>query len=61
MLPRKGMPKAQYKLGYDYHFNFGVKKDDVKAVEWWRKSAEQGYAPAQVYLGSAYDEGVGNK
>jgi septal ring-binding cell division protein DamX len=29
------------------------------AVIWWRKSAEQGFGPAQYNLGTAYIEGVG--
>jgi TPR repeat protein len=37
----------------------GVKKDDVKAVEWYRKSAEQGDMGAQRGLGHMYTSGRG--
>ena len=29
-----------------------------KAIEWWRKSAEQGYTKAQLLLGTVYLGGV---
>jgi TPR repeat protein len=28
-------------------------------VKWYRRAAEQGYIPAQVYLGIRYDQGTG--
>ena len=31
----------------------------MEAVKWWTKSAEQGYAEAQFYLGLCYYEGKG--
>ena len=37
----------------------GVPQDDAEAVAWYRKAAEQGYAPAQSNLGFMYDEGKG--
>ena len=30
----------------------GVAKDEVEAVKWFRKAAEQNYAQAQFFLGS---------
>jgi hypothetical protein len=36
-----------------------VSKDEVAAVKWWRKAAEQGNAPAQYHLGLAYSIGEG--
>jgi TPR repeat protein len=57
----QGDAKAQYELGRCYTKiyglsqvgpdRFGLKEDDVEAVKWFRKSAEQGYAPAQVEMG----------
>ncbi len=39
-----GSPQAQYNLGYFYEKGFtNVKIDKQKALEWYRKSAEQGY------------------
>ena len=48
---------AQFKLGVMYENGEGVPKDSVKAVEWYRKAAEQGYAPAQFKLGWMYANG----
>ena len=35
------------------------KSDDQQAAGWYRKSADQGYAPAQFRLGELYDSGEG--
>jgi TPR repeat protein len=37
----------------------GVAKDDVIAVSWFRKAADQGYAEAQNNLGNSYHNGRG--
>ena len=42
-----------------YENGEGVKKDKTKAAEWYRKSAEQGYARAQCNLGYYYQFGKG--
>jgi TPR repeat protein len=34
-----------------YHGHGGLGKDNAKAEKWWRKGAEQGFAPAQHALG----------
>ena len=34
-------------------------KDSEQAAKWWRKAAEQGYAPAQYALGACYYNGGG--
>ena len=48
------------KLGKDYYFGEnGKQKDYVKAVEWYRKAAEQGNANAQYILGICYQNGKG--
>ena len=39
----------------------GVKQDYIKAVEWYQRAAEQGYAAAQYHLGVMYDNGQGVK
>ena len=36
-------------------------KDYAEAVKWYRKSAEQGYAKGQAYLGDMYENGKGVK
>jgi TPR repeat protein len=42
-----------------YYQGQGVAEDPVKAMEWYRKAAEQGYAAAQRNLGWMYDQGRG--
>jgi TPR repeat protein len=48
----KGDAIAQYNLGYMYCN--GVSQDFAKAVEWYRKAAEQGSVYAQNKLGNMY-------
>jgi hypothetical protein len=55
-----GNPQDQVSVGRAYQSgNDGVPKDDVEAVRWYRKAAEQGYAEAQWELGNMYDNGQG--
>ena len=49
----------QNNLGYNYQFGKGVKKDLTKAIYWYRKAANQGYAMAQYNLGVCYANGRG--
>jgi TPR repeat protein len=39
----------------------GVKQDYKKAVEWYQKTADQGYVTAQYNLGLMYENGKGVK
>src|SRR5271170_1336562 len=55
----KGDAKAQYELARYYAKGMGVPKDDVKAAQYLRQSADQGYADAQVMFGSCYGRGQG--
>ncbi|GBB92337.1 hypothetical protein RclHR1_00020040 [Rhizophagus clarus] len=52
---------AQYNLGLRYKDGNGVNKDEVKAFEWLKKSAEQDYKHAQCKLGSFYEKGIGTE
>ena len=55
-----GNAEAQYNMGVLYTAGFLVsEKRDAKAVALWRKSADQGFAPAQRALGEAYAYGNG--
>ena len=47
--------KKQQKMGE------GVEKDEIKAFEYYKKSAENEYVDAQVYLGYCYDKGIGTE
>ena len=42
-----------------YENGLGVTQIHKLAVKWYRKAAEQGYAPAQFNLGNMYDNGEG--
>ena len=50
---------AQNKLGEKYASGTGVARNYVKAVDLYRKAAEQGYAIAQFNLGEMYEKGKG--
>ena len=51
---RTDNPVAQYDLA-ELHLSRGQYKD---ALGWYKKSAKQGYAPAQSRLGQMYLEGI---
>lgn len=56
----QGNAGAQLRLGWIYaNGGDGVPKDAVEAARWYRKAAEQGFAPAQSELGSLYFDGIG--
>ena len=50
----KGDPVAQFCLGFMYKYGKGVTHNREKAIAWYTKAAEQGYAPAQNDLGIMY-------
>lgn len=45
--------------GLFYHDGNGFEKDEAKAVEWYRRAAEQGYVEGQLKLGECYHFGEG--
>ena len=52
---------AQCHLGRAYEKGSGVKKNELEAVQWYRKAAAQGDAYGEFLLGVAYECGVGVK
>ena len=46
-------------MGGFYYEGLGIEKNYEQAYLWWKKSAEQEFAPAQANLGYCYMEGVG--
>ncbi len=54
-----GDVQAQVHLGVIYLTGDGVAKDDVEAVKWLRKAADQDSALAQRYLAEMYFKGAG--
>ena len=55
----QGDARAQFNLGYMYHYGQDVTQDYVEAVKWVRLAAAQGLAIAQNNLGTMYDKGQG--
>ena len=45
--------------GMSYYEGNGVEQNDAKAVEYFRKAADQGHAEAQFRLGNCYANGTG--
>lgn len=56
-LADEGHPLAQFNVGLLYHSGDGVGQDEVEAIVWYKKSAENGYYKAQEYLAAGYAEG----
>lgn len=50
---------AQTNLGSRLADGRGVAKNEAEAAKWLRKAAEQGFAPAQLYIGEMYLSGRG--
>jgi TPR repeat protein len=56
-LAEQGHAVAQFNLALLYHSGSGISLDEKKAVEWYRKSAQNGYYKAQEYMAVGYREG----
>jgi TPR repeat protein len=54
-----GDAESQVELGRRYDKGEGVAKNQVEAVKWYRKAAEQNFAWAQYNLGGCYLRGQG--
>ena len=60
LLANRGHPRAMYEFG-TMHMKEGmwVIQSEEAAIDWWLKSANLGYAPAQFSIGASYIGGVG--
>lgn len=58
-LAEKGDAEAQYKLGSAYQLGEGVPQNELQAVHWITKAANQNYGDAQFNLGMVYRGGFG--
>jgi TPR repeat protein len=56
-LAEQGHAIAQFNLALLYHSGLGVDLDEARAVDWYKKSASNGYYRAQEYLAVGYREG----
>ena len=55
---QEGDTEAQFKLGEYFNTGDGVGKDQVEAVNWYSKAADNGHAKAQLKLGEFYLNGT---
>jgi hypothetical protein len=58
-LARDGDPKSQASLGFMYYSGKGVRRDDQRALFWFRHAADSGQPTAQFFLGMQYFYGLG--
>ncbi len=58
-LAKLGHPGAQFIVGVMYHEGKEVPQDYKEAMNWYRKSAQQGYSLSQRRIGVLYDKGLG--
>jgi len=56
---KQGRPFPQFNLGLMYYKGRVTAQDYTKAVKWWRRAAEQGFAEALNNLGMMYGNGDG--
>jgi TPR repeat protein len=54
-----GEARAKFELGEIYQRGYGVPQDYKKAVDWYRKAAEQGHSDGQLGLARMYSNGWG--
>ena len=53
-----GDSEKQYRVAWLYDWGKGTEQDTKKAIEWFVRSAYNGYAPAQTELGILYHAGI---
>jgi TPR repeat protein len=58
-LAKGGDASAQFLVGAMYYGGYGTPQDFERAVEWYRRSADQEYGPAMLNLGLTYLTGQG--
>ena len=58
-MAQKGDAKSQASLGFLYYAGKGVRRDDQKSLQWFRRAAEAGQPTAQFFLGLHYYYGRG--
>jgi len=51
---KAGNPIAQTNLGYIYQIGLGINWNNKKAVKWYTKAVNKGYARSQYHLGDMY-------
>lgn len=57
-LAQSSSPDALYERGMDAITGIGPSRNDVAGMEYFRRSADVGYGPAQIALGYYYENGI---
>ena len=57
-LAQSSSPEALYERGMDAISGAGFSRNDIQALDYFRRSAALGYGPAQVVLGYFYETGT---
>lgn len=60
-LAEKGDARAQFDIGFMHAYGWGMPRNPLEAIAWYRKAADQGLAIAQHFLGLAFINGEGVK
>jgi hypothetical protein len=58
-LALQGNLEAQHNIGVMYAEGLGIAQNNILALQWYRRAAEQGFSPSQDALGFMYDNGKG--
>lgn len=58
-LAEAGDADAQYNIGWMYLNGYGLRTNDILALQWWEKSSEQGNSDASLSIGMLYSLGEG--
>ena len=58
---KNGDMQAQYVIAYYYENGLNVKQNHKTAVDWYKKSSDQGFSFAKNGLGVLYQNGIGVK
>jgi tetratricopeptide (TPR) repeat protein len=58
-LASAGDTEAMNNVAYAYYYGEGVRGDQAKAIEWYKRAAEEGNSRAMYNLGQAYEQGWG--
>lgn len=56
---KKGDPKSQHELAFEYWAGEKLKQDFSEAMKWWKLSASKGFGKAYFNLGAMYFNGDG--
>ena len=57
-LAQSSSPDALYERGMDAITGIGPSRNDVAGMDYFRRSADLGYGPAQIALGYYYENGI---